>query len=251
MPLTFVLQAIKPLLVGLAGWLCLRVRASDNAYHHAAWRITGIAFLWHAASDLAQNVFGGIAIRAGGQSATMKAYLVANPVMNHGRTFLVYGLLLSLVAIAFYPREPDRRFWRMALMALSVGFVAGSAVGVHEGGFNETRHYSAVAIWDVIELVMLMAALFALLVTNRADRLLWAFLSAYGVALALGVFWFTDMAQRALGAWQPPTWILAATRLLFDALLVSIAARRLACQRNARPVHGMLGRPMPRLSTLR
>ena len=218
---TFILQCINPLLLGTAALLCLRVRVPQNPHVETAWRLTGIAFLWHALSGVLQNVFGGIAMVAGTSSATMKAYLEANPVMNHSRTFLLYGLMAALIVLAFMRGQPGRAFWRGAWAALLVGFLAGAAWGVREGTFTEARHYSAVAVWDVVELVLLMAALFALLVSNRADRLLWAFLSVYGLGLALGIFWFSLLAQLNLGTWIPKTWTGHAERIFFNTLLIA------------------------------
>jgi len=250
MPLTFVLQCINALLVGTAAVLCLRVRAPQNAHHHFAWWITGVTFLWHALSDAAQNVYGAMAIHGGEHSATWAAYMRADPVMNHGRTFLVYGLLLVLTFMAAYRRELDGRFRLGSLAVLCVGLAVGSAVGWYEGPFATDRHYSAVAAWDVVELVALMIALFALLVSNRADRLLWGFLTIYGIALALSAFWFSVFAKFDLGGWEPPTWTMPAERILFDCLMLGFVVRRLMMQRRGRSPEGMLGRPIARLSTL-
>jgi hypothetical protein len=251
--ITLVLQCVYSVLALAAAATCLRVAAragSGNAYHDAAWRLMGIGFLWHGTSDALQNVFGTIAWRAGNPSPELDAYLRWNQVMNHSRTFLLIGLVLGLVLLSVYPRSPDRRFWQIAIALLTVGFAVGIAVGLHEGRFTQERHYSAVAVWDVVELVTVFAALFALLVSNRADRLLWAFLSAYALGLALGVFWLAMFAQLKTGAWYPPIWTMPAMRNVLAAVMLAAAWRRLTLQRRGRPVHGMLGRPIAQLSTL-
>lgn len=250
---TIVLQCVYSVLTLAGAITCLRVAAragSGNAYHDAAWRLMGIGFLWHGTSDALQNVFGTIAWRAGRDTPVMESYLHWNQAMNHSRTFLLIGLALGLVLLSAYPRAPDRRFWQTAIALLAVGFAVGIAVGIHEGGFTQRRHYSAVAVWDVAELVTVFTALFAMLLSNRADRLLWAFLSTYALGLALGVFWLTRFAQIPTGAWHPPIWSMPAMRNLLAAMMVAAAWRRLTLQRRGRPVHGMLGRPIAQLSTL-
>lgn len=253
--LTFLLQCINSVVLLTAAVLCLRVAAgspSGNPFHDTAWKVVGVAFLWHAACDALQNVFGGIALRAGMTSPAMDTYKVWMPVMNHSRTFLLDGLALGLLGLALYRGLPDRRFWRGVAAVLAAGFAAGVALGMREGGFTGGGHYSAVAIWDVIELIALLSAMFGLLLTNRADRLLWAFLAAYGLRLALGIFWFTVLAQKDQpGAWHPPTWTLNALRIGLGLVMIAAALRRLHQHRRGRPVHGMLGRPIAPVPMLR
>lgn len=253
--LTFTLQCVNSLVLLAAALLCLRVAAaspSGNAFHDTAWKVVGVAFLWHATCDALQNVFGGIAIHAGNKSATMATYIAWTPVMNHSRTFLLDGLAVGLLVLAFYRGVPDRRFWRIVMAVLAVGFAAGIALGVHEGPFVPDRHYSQVAIWDEIELIALLSALFALLLSNRGDRLLWGFLATYGLRLALGIFWFTVLAQKDQpGAWHPPAWTLAALRIGLGLVMVAAALRRLQLHRRGRTVHGMLGRPVTATPMLR
>jgi hypothetical protein len=252
--LTFTLQCINSVVLLAAAILCLRVAVkspSGNAFHDTGWKVVGVGFLWHATCDALQNAYGGAAIAAGRTSALWASYLEWLPVMNHSRTFLLDGLAVGLLALALYRRTPDRRFWRGVVALLAAGFAAGIALGVREGGFTGGGHYSAVAIWDVIELIALLSALFGLLLTNRADRLLWAFLAAYGLRLALGIFWFTVLAQKDQpGAWHPPTWTLSALRIGLGLVMIAAALRRLHQHRRGRPVHGMLGRtiaPAPML----
>ncbi len=238
-PLTFVLQCVDWFLMGAAGLLCLRVRVPQNSYRQAAWRLTGVAFLWHALSTMVQNAVGGTVLVVGYDSALMDLYMKLDPVMNHSRTFLLNGFLVALLVLSFMRGEPGRGFWRAAWTLMVVGFVGGAAMGQFEGPFTESVHYSAVAVWDVVELVLLMGAMFALMISNRADRLLWTFLSAYGLALALAIFWFTLLAQLKLDTWTPKPWTLPAMRVFFDLPLVACAAWRLVLQRRGKTVAGM------------
>jgi hypothetical protein len=243
--LTFVLQVLNTTILLASALLCLRAGriASANPYHRAAWRLTGAGFVVHAADLLVQHVFGGIALAAGPDSAAMNAYSEWIPVLNHSRTFLLYGVMLGLLLLAVYRPEPDVRFWRAAVALVALGFLAGVAVGIVEGRFTEAGHYSAVAVWDVAELLLLMATLFTLLLTSRADRALWGLLSAYGISLALGAFSFSLLALIDVeGAWhQKPSW-MQAQRIVFHLMMLGFAAWRVAVGRRGRRVPAMLER---------
>jgi hypothetical protein len=253
MPLTFALQLVNNALLLGSALLCLRAgqAAATNPFHRAAWRLTGAGFLVHALDLAVQHAFGGAALAAGRRSTTMAAYLRWDPVFNHSRTFLLYGLLLGLVLLAVYRREPDRRFWRAGAALLVAGFAAGSALGLAEGPFSEAGHYTAVALWDVVELLLLMATLFVLLLTSRADRALWALLSAYGISLALGVFTFTLLTQWGVkNAWHPAPWTVQAERMVFHLLMVLAAAWRIRAGRRGRSVPAMLERSARPVTTM-
>jgi hypothetical protein len=217
------------------------LKAAGNPYHVAAWRLTGIAFLWHGSAIALQNVWGGAAIVAGQGSGTYAAYISWIPEMNHSRTFLMAGLMVGLIALALLRTAPNRRFWAFAYALLAVGFAVGVGVGVHEGEYSNATHNAAVAILDVPELITIFAALFALLLTNRADRILWGFVSIYGVGVALGVFWFVLLAQLGVpDTWQPRFWSLSVMRLVTVVLMLALAARRLSNARRGKRVPGML-----------
>jgi hypothetical protein len=253
MPLTFNLQLANSALLLTSALLCLAASRipMPNPYHRAAWRLAGVSFTVHAVHLLLQHLFGGVAISAGARSATMAAYLRWTPVFDHGRTFLLYGLFLGLVLLAVYRREPDRRFWRVTAALVAGGLTAGSALGLAEGSFSIGGHFFAVAMWDIAELLLLMAALFALLLTSRADRALWALLSAYGIGTVLGAFSFAALTQYGiLGSWHPAPWTLQAERLVFHALMVLAAAWRVRAGRRGRPVPGMLERRVRPVTTM-
>ncbi|WP_325309090.1 hypothetical protein [Longimicrobium sp.] len=227
----------------------LRARSGD-AYHAAAWRATGATFLAEGVSVTTQNAFGGAAMHAGGTSSLMKAYLAWLPVFNHSRTFMVTGALLALAWLALHRGAPGPRFWTGLVALLCLGTAVGAALGVREGSFTRTGHVTALAGWDLMELLVILPVLFLLLVKNRVDRLLWALLGAYAASLALGIFWFLVLGQIAPG-WTPSNWSRVAVR---DALYVGMAAAALfrwLAVRRGREVHGMLGPPPLRVSMIR
>jgi len=90
-----------------------------------------------------------------------------------------------------------------------------------------------------------------LLLTSRADRALWALLSAYGTSLALGVFSFTLLAQIVMRAsWHPLAWTLQAERMVFHTLMVVAASWRIWAGRHGKPIPAMLERSVRPVSTM-
>jgi hypothetical protein len=250
--LTFFLQCAVTALLVTTAVLCLRIPAGSlNPFYDASWRLTGVALLLHSSDKLLQNVFGGAAMLAGSGSPVMAAYLRAAPLFNHSRTFLLDGYFVALVVLALYPRKPDAFFWRVAAAALALGFAAGVGLGWGEGSLLESAHYTTVALWDVVELLVLMGSLFIVLLKDRADRYLWALWSAYGLSLALGIFWFMVLAQvRIAGAWVPPAWTVHAMRVMSCAIMLGSVALRLRRARAGVATRGMLEPAEVRLSMM-
>lgn len=245
MPAAFILQCVFSCTMLVAAATCIGVGARprhDRRPGDALWLLTGAALVFFATAALVQNVFGGIALAAGNTSPAMRAYLRWDPLMNHSRTFLMDALMALLAVAALRRRALDRPFWIMAAAVLMSGFAVGMALGGHEGRFSETGHYSAVAVWDVAELMMVFTALFTLLLSNAADRFLWSFISAYGVSLALSVFWLVVFAQRGVpGSWSPPAWTLPAMRLACYVAMAGLALAALLRRRRGETLPGMLG----------
>jgi uncharacterized membrane protein len=241
--LTFTLQVVTAVLILATAVMALRIPAGHGTvFFDAAWKLTGVAFLLHAIDIVAQNAFGGMALAAGTHSGVMSAYLRVAPLFNHSRTFLLDGYFAALVVLALYPRSPDARFWRVATALLVLGFSAGVGLGWGEGSLLESVHYSTVAIWDVVELMVLMVSLFIVLLRDRADRLLWLFWTGYGLSLALGIFWFSVLSQlRAEHAWTPPAWTISAQRIVFYSIMLVAAVRRGRDARAGVPARGMFG----------
>jgi len=241
MPLTWWLQCVNTLLLLATALLCVRVgRRVVPGYHAAGWRLAGAAFLVHALSLVVQNTFGGMALAAGSASPVSEAYLRWDPVLNHGRTFLLVGMLLALLLLAVYRRQPDQQYWRISAGLLAAGLAAGTLIGVFEGRFTEAGHYFAVAIWDGVELLLLMVALFAHLLTSRIDRALWTLLTAYGSTLALGVFWFALLTRLGTPGWTPPLWTAQLPRLACHLVMLAAAWWRLRAALRGRRVPGMM-----------
>lgn len=238
MPLAFLLQCGVAGLILAFAVLALAVArrmepGAGGGFHRPAWALTGAAYLVHGVNAAAQQLWGGLALEAGRESALMASFTTAAPIFNHSRTGLLFGLYAALLWLAVRRTPPDRTFRWAAGGAVALGMAAGALVGWLEGGLGGgplpfVRHYASVAVWDSVELGLVLAALFALLLSGRADRLLWAALSLYATSLALGALWFTMLSfLRDPAVWTPPVWSLQAMRIVFRLLMVLVAAHRL------------------------
>jgi hypothetical protein len=229
--LTFTLQCAFALgLVAVAAFAAVIARrAAGTVWQRAGWSMVASAFTLFSVDVAAQLSFGGLAMATGRTSAIMTAYLLVTPLLNHSRTFLMLAAAVLLVWLALRRREPGPEDWMITWAALGAGLVVGAAVGLAEGGFIPAVHYTAVAEWDLVELVVLLVTLFVLLKRDRIDRYLWTLLAVYALSVALGIFWETLQSQfgRA-GMWYPPIWTLAAVRAGFFWAMAAIA---LSCWR--------------------
>lgn len=252
--LTFWLQWVMGAAIAAVAALSLvaaRLPGADPHYQ-VAWRVTGLAFAIFAADLITQLAFGSLAMARGPASAVMAGYVRLIPLFNHSRTFLMFGAVAALVVMALRRVPPGPRFAGWMAGLLVAGTVVGATLGFVEGGWVASIHLAAVAIWDVVELLVLLATLFVLLVTDRVDRYLWALLAVYASQVALGILWFTVLAQLGVGdGWAPSLPALTTTRVVLYAAMAAMAWRRIAAGRRGAPVHGMFGPPSSRLSVLR
>lgn len=251
--LTFYLQWLTALeLAAVAAFSLAASRAgAAGAWYPAGWRLTGASFAVFSVDLVAQLSFGSAAMAAGRGTPVMDAYLRAAPAFNHSRTFLMLAALVLLLVLGVVRAPPARRFARGAAALLAVGLVIGALAGLAEGGFFRSLHYTAVAVGDIAELLVLFATLFVLLLTNRVDRYLWALLAAYACSLALGIFWFSLFTQIGVAsAWHPPPWSLNAVWGVLYATMAALAFKRWRAGRRGRPVYGMLGPQRPQLSMI-
>lgn len=251
--LTFWLQwltALELAAVAVFSLAAARVCAA-SPYYAAGWRLTGAAFAVFVVDLATQLAFGSAAMAAGRGTPVMAAYLRWTTAFDHSRTFLMMGALVGLMGVGLVRAAPGRRFALLAAGLLAVGLALGAGAGLAEGGFLRSVHYMAVTMGDVAELLLLMATLFLLLLTNRTDRSLWALLAVYACSLALGTFWFSLFTQIGVArAWHPQPWSLNAVWSVLYAGMAALAYSRWRAGRRGRPVHGMLGPQRPQLSTI-
>ncbi|HYJ78376.1 MAG TPA: hypothetical protein VEW03_02145 [Longimicrobiaceae bacterium] len=244
---TFYLQCAATVCLVFLGWSALAVsRSIPHALekHRAAWRLVGIAFILHSSDLLIQNVFAGLALLRGTSSRLMAVFVDLMPLFNHSRTFLLLGLCAALCLLGLWNKPVTGGFWRAAYALLAVGLVSGAVVGRVEGPFVVMVHFTAVAVWDVVELLLLLTALFILLLKSAADRHLWSMLALYAFSLALGVFWSAAFSQADIpNTWSPPPWTIAAVRTAIYLLMLGFVLRRWALARRGTEVPAMFDSP--------
>jgi hypothetical protein len=253
---TFSLQVVVTLFLlaaGLAGLAVSRHRSVTREAHRVTWWLAGTILAMHGGNKLAQNAFGYWAMVAGPDSPVLARYLEWAPFFNHSRTVLwLFGCGLFAYLVWNRQDEPPR-FRPLALGILVLAMVGGGLLGSWK---DETlvaaTHYTTVAVGDAVELVVVLGTLFALLVSDRADRYLWATLATYGFMVALNVVWFAALSLLDdPNVWSPSPWHIHAYRVVLTFLILSLTVRRLVLARRGTAVAGLLDRrssPAPTLA---
>lgn len=218
--------------------------------HHAevfrfGWAVTGGAFLMQASVLIFHNLFAATGFAGGRDSAAWKAVLVWHPILNHSRTFLLAAfclvLCIGLVRSGRGLPLPEPRVWVSLLVG---GALAGAAIGANEAAFSALSHYTAVAVWDLLELLALMGVLFFGVVSGRMERALWFCLAVNAFVLALAVPWFAALAQMDIaGQWVPRTWQLQVAKIPLYLLMIAIARSQVLRLGRGLPPRGLLDAP--------
>lgn len=209
------------------------------------WAFTGWAFLLEGSNSLFHDVFSIVAFRGGPESAAWAAVLRWHPILNHSRTFLLttYCVVLSVALLRLARGQAPPRLLT-GLGVVFAGMLLGGVVGAQEATYSGFRHFSAVAIFDIMELVAVMALLSAGLLSGAMDRSAWVSLAVNGVVLALSVLLFAALSQIDYTAqWSPQPWLIQWTKVVLHLLMVVVAARHLYRVRQGRPVRALLDAP--------
>lgn len=249
--LTWSLQFATSLLflaIGILGLAIARRLGPAGAYRHG-WVLTGLAFTAHGANFVVQNLWGVAAMFAGRESGAMTAYLRFAPAFNHSRTFLLLGFCGLLIYLAARRDRLPGQFSLAAAGVLAAGLLVGCAIGVSEGSIVGA-HFSIVARWDAVELLLLLGTLFYALLRNAMDRYNWGLLAIYGFMLALNVVSLAALAFiQTPGAWSPSPRYVHIYRLALLAVMLGVTVRRYLLARRGERVPGLMdfGAPPPRL----
>jgi hypothetical protein len=240
--------AVTLALLGV-GLLSLAVSRTPNRalpFHPHGWRLCGVSFTVHGASQLAQNLWGVWAMAAGVESGVMVRYIRWAPAFNHSRTFLWLAFFAILSWFLLRRDLPGRRQWAVAAAGLAAGLAIGAAMGRAEGPLIPKFHYGQVAIWDAVELGAMLVTLFVALLVDRLDRYLWALLAVFASMVALNVLWLAALTMiNDSRVWSPPTWGMGAYRLVVVLLMLAIAGRRLVLAWRGVAVRSLLDRGKP------
>lgn len=212
------------------------------------WSVTGGAFLMQSLILLFHNSFAAAGFAGGPDSAAWNAILAWHPVLNHSRTFLRAAfcamLCVGLIRAGRGAPLPGPRIWFPALLA---GAAVGVLIGLNEAAFTPLTHFTAVAVWDLLELLALMAVLFAGLLSGRIERALWFCLAVNAFVLALSVLWFAALAPMDAAGWRPKTWMLQGAKVPLYLLMVGIALSQLRRIGRGQPPRGLLDAQTPKL----
>ncbi|HEX6367729.1 MAG TPA: hypothetical protein VF006_02275 [Longimicrobium sp.] len=193
-----------------------------------AWLVTAIAFGAHALNKTVQSAMGIRAFAAGEGTQAWETFMFWNPIFNHSRTFLLLAYCGVLCHLSMRRAPLSPRYLRVTGALLAAGMAAGAVLGWAEHGFTELRHYSAVARWDVVEMLVLLGTLFAGMLGTRIDRVLWGLLGVYAFSLALNVLWFAAFSRTGMpGQWAPRPWEIQVYRVILFGLMAVLALYRL------------------------
>lgn len=214
-------------------------RANRFAY---AWTFTGCAILLQHAISLFHHVFALVAFLQGPESAAWAAVVRWNPILNHSRSFLLtaFALVLALVLYRFRGSsdQPPRR---VPLAALAAGMVLGGVVGWQEPAFTRATHYSAVAVYDVVEMLAFMGLLIVGIISGRMDRWLWSALALNAFTTALSVLLFAAIARfDVVGEWSPSPLTIQGLKAALGLVILGIALQHLRGLRRGDPVRGLI-----------
>ncbi|HEU0052986.1 MAG TPA: hypothetical protein VFQ39_07400, partial [Longimicrobium sp.] len=111
---TLVLQVCVSLVRAAFALMALRAARSMRPWENQqrlSWMATGITFAVYAAVMLAQDYFSVRAYFAGIESPVYAFYRHFSPVVEHARTFLMFGFYGALLALPFRERWSTRAWW--------------------------------------------------------------------------------------------------------------------------------------------
>lgn len=194
--------------------------------HRYLWVLTGWSFLIQGSNSAFHDVFSIYAFVQGPGSRAMEALLVWHRILNHSRTFLLVAFCaVTCVALVRCRRGVPPPSLRASLAVVVAGMGAGGLLGWNEAAFSYLTHFTAVASWDAVELLSMMAVLLVGLSTGLMDRTMWTCLAITAFALALSTVWFVFLSRTGLvGEWAPKAfhihWTKAALYVVMNVLVV-------------------------------
>lgn len=239
--ITLVLQSVCTLLLGAFAVLALLVARRLRPTHGdspAGWWVVGVVFAIYVVDKAVQEVFGIAAYFGGPGAPVYPVYMRLATMADHSRTFLIFALYASLLALPFRHRLGNRA--PLLFVAAVVATVtAGATLGWIEGSFAGL-HLTRTAEIDVVGFVALGSTLLFLMLKSDVDRLLWFSVALYGFTSILGVLFLSALAWAGTGTWTPPPWTMQLMRCIFAALMIALAAARYRAALRGRQVRPML-----------
>jgi hypothetical protein len=214
----------------------------DPAGFRFGWALTGSAFLIQGINSAAHDAFAIAGFTGGPDSWAWSAVIWWHPILNHSRTFLLTTFCLVLTARLVQSGAGRGAWpWRNTTPILFAGMAIGGFVGWLEPEFSGISHYTAVALWDVMELLAMLIVLFVGLTSGRMDRVLWFCLGINAFVLAVSVLWFAALSRIDFaGQWVPMRYHIHFAKATLYAVMVALAYRMLRSLHNGERVQGFL-----------
>jgi hypothetical protein len=216
---TLTAQAAVSLCILVFAVLALRIARHVPASHPVfrfGWAFTGWAFLLRSLNSLVHDAFSIYGYLGGPESRGWATALVLHPILNHSRTFLLlaYCVVMCVVLVRADRHAPLPPL-RTSMAIVAGGMLFGALVGWNEDAFSGLTHYMAVAVWDILELLALMAVLLVGISTASLNRGLWVCLGIYAFVLALSVLWFAFLSRIDVGTeWAPRPYHIQAVKAM-------------------------------------
>jgi len=245
--------ALLALAVGILALRTARGLPGAPLIHRLAWEIAGVVFVLGGVSSVAQQAFAIAGFAAGPGTAVWNAYLRWAPVGNYGRTLAKAMMALLLCLLPFLKGLTLRRARTFSVGACLLMFAVGTALGLLEGPLRSSVHYATYSIFETLELVLLLSALFAAVQTSSMDRLLWAFMAVYAARQAQNALSVSALSWIGIqGKWAPTSLHIHVIGVVTYLLMIWIAIERRRRADRGVMVPGMFDIPaaQPRSSLL-
>jgi len=213
--------------------------------------LTGLVFFLMGLSGAIQDLYAVWAFRSGPGTAVYEAYLRWSPAGNYSRAFLIIAFAILLILHRSSSGSADRRTAVRMLSAIVIASIVGGIVGATTGPVISAKHWSAAAVLDSIELVLLLCALLRGVTASTMDRILWSCLTIYSFHSVLNVIWFSALVWLHIpGMWSPRPVEIALYTAATYLVVYGLVSYRLHLARRGVHVPGLLEmptRPVPSL----
>jgi hypothetical protein len=247
------LVSLPLVIFGILGLRIARMMPGRRASFQRTWAFTGAAFLVTGLNAAFHDLFATVGFLAGPGSALWNGVIAAHPILNHSRTFaeITYSAVLCFLLVRG-GREGSTPGIRRPILVICAMMFLGGMVGANEQAFSSATHFTAVALWDILTLLSMFAALYAGMSTGRMDRSLWFSLGLFAFARAFSVIGFAALVQIDVpGQWHPRPSHIHFIKGLLHAGAAVIAWRHLASLRRHEEPRAFFeparGRMMPSL----
>jgi hypothetical protein len=239
------LVAILTIVFGVVALQAARRVPGRPDLHRDAWWLTGFVFTILGISTFLQLCIGAPwAYFSGVGTPVYDAYMRIAPIGNHSRGFLVVAYGAMMAGLTGIHRRFPRHLGTFVFVTSFAAMTAGALVGWREGPLVQVTHWTATAISDSAELIVLLAALFIGVVWNTIDRLLWVALVIFTVHELFDVAWYSALTWADVpGAWQPsPVYIHLYASVAY-LLMIFLTDRRIRLARKGVKVPGLIEFP--------